>query len=57
MAKKKIDIQKIRLEKNLSRKEVADRLGVSIRTVESWEYGTRDPSKQIIMLIDNGALG
>jgi transcriptional regulator with XRE-family HTH domain len=51
-----MNINKERLKRGLSRKEFGDKLGVAPRTVEAWEQGLRKPSKQIILLIENGAL-
>ena len=51
-----MNIQKEREKRGLTRKQVAKRLGVNHRTVESWEHGLRNPSGQIVMLINNGAL-
>jgi len=35
---------------------MAEILGVSYRTIDAWENGRRNPSKQVIMLIEGGAL-
>lgn len=51
-----MDIRKEREQRKLTRKQVADRLGVSVRTVESWEYGLRNPSEQVRLLVEAGAL-
>jgi len=51
-----MDIKAEREKRGLTRGQVAELLGSSKRTVESWEDGRRNPSKQIIMLIENGAL-
>lgn len=51
-----MDIEKERLERKLSRKEVADRLGVKARTVAAWEQGYRNPSKQVELLVERGIL-
>ena len=39
----KIDVKKIRLELHLTRKQFADKYGFSIRTLEKWEQGIRQP--------------
>lgn len=36
----------------LTQKGLAEALCVSQKAVESWEYGKRNPSKQVLMLID-----
>jgi len=51
-----MDIREEREKRELTRKQVAELLGVTWRTVEAWELGRRNPSKQIIMLVENGAL-
>ncbi len=51
-----MDIRQERENRGLTRKQVAKLLGVTWRTVEAWELGRRNPSKQIIMLVENGAL-
>jgi len=51
-----MDIKAEREKRKLTREQVADFLGVSSRTVEAWELGRRNPSKQVIMLIENGIL-
>jgi putative transcriptional regulator len=40
---KHIDVKAIRLKLHLTRKEFADRYGFSIRTLEKWEQGVREP--------------
>lgn len=39
-------IKRIRIKRGISRKELADKMGVSIRTIEAWEQGRR-PIKNI----------
>ncbi|MCB1206732.1 MAG: helix-turn-helix domain-containing protein, partial [Verrucomicrobiae bacterium] len=34
------------------RKWLAEQLGVSVKTVESWEYGVRNPSGPALRLIE-----
>lgn len=46
-------IRQLRETHNLTMSELGTRLGVSSRTVESWEQGRRNPSKTTIMLIAN----
>lgn len=40
---KTIDVKSIRLKLHLSRREFANRYGFSIRTLEKWEQGIRQP--------------
>lgn len=40
---KQVNVKAIRLKLHLSRKEFADRYGFSIRTLEKWEQGIRQP--------------
>ena len=51
-----MDIKLEREKRKLTREEVGNILGVSPRTVEAWELGRRNPSKQVIMLIEKGVL-
>jgi DNA-binding transcriptional regulator YiaG len=44
-------IKELRKRSKISRKELADMVGVSVRTVESWEQGARIPSKPAQKLI------
>lgn len=44
-------IRRLRYTYNLTMEELGTRLGVSARTVESWEQGRRNPSKTTLMLI------
>ena len=51
---KKIDRKKIKEIRELaflSRKQFAERIGVSVRTVEAYEQGARSPGKSAEMLI------
>jgi len=52
-----MDIRAERIKRGLTRNQVGEMLGVSSRTVEAWELGRRNPSKQIKMLIEKGVLG
>lgn len=38
-----MNLKQIRKSKNLTRKQISDKLGVSINTVASWEQGIRTP--------------
>lgn len=51
-----MDIKQERENYNLSTEQMAELLGVSKRTVEAWESGARNPSKQVKMLIEKGIL-
>ena len=46
-----MNIQKIRHKLGLNTVKFGDKLGVSGRTVESWEQGLRNPSKAILLII------
>lgn len=41
-----MSIQQIRNTLGLSKTQLADQLGVSVRSVHHWESGTRQPSRQ-----------
>lgn len=41
-------LKEIRIEANLSRNEVADRLGVALSTYGNWEQGRRSPNVEEI---------
>jgi len=50
------DVQQLRIALNLSQKGFAYVLGVSARTVESWEIGRNNPNgsaRNLLYLIDN----
>ena len=46
-----MSIQKIRHKLGLNTVKFGNKLGVSGRTVESWEQGLRNPSKAVLLLI------
>lgn len=49
------DVARARMELNLSQKALADVLGVSVGTVESWESGRNAPSgaaRHLLFLLD-----
>ncbi len=48
---KKTQIKRLRKSLGLSRATFGELLGVSGRTVESWEQGLRTPSKAVILLM------
>lgn len=48
MAKNK-KFRKLLKERNVKRKALAERLGVSVRTVEYWLYGRNRPSMQYVI--------
>lgn len=41
-------LKSLRKERGLSRQQVADILGVSKRTIESYEYGNREPNIEML---------
>ena len=45
------EIKELRESLKMSRKEFASVVGVSHRTVEKWEYGTRNPRGSAIKLM------
>lgn len=50
----KIDVRSIRKELELSRQEFADRFGFSVRTLQHWEQGDRNPhgpAKVLLLLL------
>lgn len=50
-----IDVKKIRLKLHLTQQEFANRYGFSIRTLEKWEQGTRQPkgaARAYLVVID-----
>lgn len=53
MILKGIDVKNIRLSKGLNQTEFGQTLGVSLRTVQSWESKEEDLSKKIQLLINN----
>lgn len=50
-----VDVRAIRLKLHLTRQEFANRYGFSIRTLEKWEQGTREPdgaARAYLVVID-----
>lgn len=45
------DFREWRGEHDLTQKQAADLIGVTIHTIQSWEQGVREPPKHIVMLI------
>lgn len=41
-AKKQTRLNKVRLERDISRRELAEKAGVSERSIQLWEIGARD---------------
>lgn len=44
-------IKQKRIEKNMSRAELAKKSGVSLRTIENWEYGISQPRSLKVLKI------
>ena len=42
------ELKILREELGISRKEVANKLGVSVQTVQSWELGRREPDLKTV---------
>lgn len=42
-------LKSLRIEKNLTQKQVADRIGLAISAVSSYESGTRYPSYDVLV--------
>lgn len=50
------DIKNLRLQMNLTQKSFAALIGVSVKTIESWEYGTNQPSgaaRRLLEILSN----
>lgn len=45
------EIEKARIEKGWSRPDMFRALGIPIRTIENWEYGTNIPSEWLVKLV------
>jgi putative transcriptional regulator len=55
VVRKHIDVKAIRKKLQLSRGEFATRYGFSVRTLEKWEQGTREPrgtTRSYLIVID-----
>ncbi len=50
-------IKQYRIDHKLTQKQLAEKLGVTIRTIQHWEAGTRIPKKHVLMLLDKLAKG
>lgn len=53
---KHVDVKAIRLKLHLTRQQFADRFGFSIRTLEKWEQGAREPesaARAYLVVIDH----
>jgi len=48
-----LEIKKIRKDNGLTLKEFATSIEVSLSTVQKWESGERNPSKQMLFFIKN----
>ncbi len=52
---KQVDVRSIRVKLHMSRREFADHFGFSIRTLEKWEQGVRQPegaARAYLVVID-----
>jgi putative transcriptional regulator len=52
---KQIDVKAIRLKLHLTRQQFADKYGFSMRTLEKWEQGVREPdgaARAYLVVID-----
>ncbi|MBR2480319.1 MAG: helix-turn-helix transcriptional regulator [Clostridia bacterium] len=47
------NLKQIRLEKNLSQKDVSNALNIAVSTYANWEQGRRDPSLEDLVKITN----
>lgn len=50
-----VDVKAIRLKLHLTRQQFADKYGFSIRTLEKWEQGVREPdgaARAYLVVID-----
>lgn len=50
------DIKSLRLQMNLTQKSFAALIGVSVKTIESWEHGTNQPSgaaRRLLEILSN----
>lgn len=48
-----ITIKKSRNKLNLTQVQLAPMLGVSVKSIKNYEQGIRQPSKAVLMLLDN----
>ena len=46
-----MNIKELRNQHRLTQKELAELIGVTVRTVERWEAGDRSPSPQVLELL------
>ena len=46
-------LQKIRNEKNMIQKDVADYLNITVTAYQRYEYGTRNPSLDVLIKLAN----
>ena len=49
-------IKQYRIDHKLTQKELAEYIGVTLRTIQHWEAGTRKPKKHVYMLLVAGLL-
>lgn len=45
-------IKEMRIKLGLSQSKFADYIGISVRTIQTWEQGSRKPPKYVICLIE-----
>jgi DNA-binding transcriptional regulator YiaG len=48
----KVNTKAVRKQLNLTQAALAPLLGVSVRSVKYWEAGERNPSKAVLILLD-----
>lgn len=46
-----MNIKELRTQHGLTQKQLAELIGVTVRTVERWEAGDRAPSPQVLELL------
>ena len=46
-----VDIKQARKQLNLTQSALAQKLGVSVRSVKYWEAGERSPSKPVLIIL------
>lgn len=46
------ELKKLRIKNSWTQKNLADKLAVSVRTIQAWEQGIRVPRESILVLLD-----